>query len=171
MNQNYKYPNKIKENSPKEKSHYTILSLSNIRKRYNTLKTKAPYSEQIQSKYNTKYQINTYNPLSMQNYQRNKETSPRKKNHLSIYISDMNKTLNNKSNIQRANIKQSNDKKLYQLPSRLNSKNNNKSYICEKFSYNKKEHIIIKTTKDLNKKNSNNKHNILYKILNFKKKD
>ena len=101
MKQNYKYPNKIKENSPKEKSHYTILSLSNIRKRYNTLKTKAPYSEQIQSKYNTKYQINTYNPLSMQNYRLNKEKSPRKKNHLSISISDMSKTLNNKFNIKQ----------------------------------------------------------------------
>ena len=107
----------------------------------------------------------------MKNYRINKEKSSRKNNHLSIYISDMKKTINNKANKTKTNIKQSNNKRIYQLSSRLNLKNDNISFICEKLTYNKKDTRYIKTTRELNKEIDNNKQKELNNKLYFKKKE
>ena len=166
MNLNYNHNYKEKANSPKEESNYRILPTYE----YKTLKIKTHFSEQIQSKYKSKYAINTHNPL-LKNYRINKEKSSRKNNHLSIYISDMKKTINNKANKTKTNIKQSNNKRIYQLSSRLNLKNDNKYFICEKLTYNKKDTRYIKTTKELNKEIDNNKQKELNNKLYFKKKE
>ena len=83
----------------------------------------------------------------------------------------MKKTINNKANKTKTNIKQSNNKRIYQLSSRLNLKNDNKYFICEKLTYNKKDTRYIKTTKELNKEIDNNKQKELNNKLYFKKKE
>ena len=83
----------------------------------------------------------------------------------------MKKTINNKTNKTKTNIKQSNNKRIYQLSSRLNLKNDNISFICEKLTYNKKDTRYIKTTRELNKKIGNNKQKELNNKSYFKKKE
>ena len=82
----------------------------------------------------------------------------------------MKKTINNKTNKTKNDDKQSNNKKIYQISSRLNLKKENKYFIFEKLTYNKKDTRYIKTTRELNKEIDNNKQKELNKKLYFKKK-
>ena len=160
--------------------------------KYNYLKLQNLSMESRQSNHNNKYTSNTHNPLHIINSRKNKEEiSKNDNNNTKLYISKVNRSLNNQYNLSDDNLlkfknsgkrntitnnQSNNNRRSNQMSMDINSKNNinnNIKYLINEELNNKNsKNLQTKTTKVLkiktNQIDNSNKHPEANRRLNLK---
>ena len=160
--------------------------------KYNYLKLQNLSMESRQSNHNNKYTSNTHNPLHIINSRKNKEEiSKNDNNNTNLYISKVNRSLNNQYNLSDDNLlkfknsgkrntitnnQSNNNRRSNQMSMDINSKNNinnNIKYVINEELNNKNsKNLQTKTTRVLkiktNQIDNSNKHPEANRRLNLK---
>ena len=160
--------------------------------KYNYLKLQNLSMESRQSNHNNKYTSNTHNPLHIINSRKNKEEiSKNDNNNTKLYISKVNRSLNNQYNLSDDNLlkfknsgkrntitnnQSNNNRRSNQMSMDINSKNNinnNIKYVINEELNNKNsKNLQTKTTRVLkiktNQIDNSNKHPEANRRLNLK---
>ena len=186
--------NKINNNQNNKRSMNSFRASTPLHEesKYNYLKLQNLSMETRQSNHNNKYTSNTHNPLHIINSRKNKEEiSKNDNNNTKLYISKVNRSLNNQYNLSDDNLlkfknsgkrntitnnQSNNNRRSNQMSMDINSKNNinnNIKYLINEELNNKNsKNLQTKTTRVLkiktNQIDNNNKHPEANRRLNLK---
>ena len=186
--------NKINNNQNNKRSMNSFRASTPLHEesKYNYLKLQNLSMESRQSNHNNKYTSNTHNPLHIINSRKNKEEiSKNDNNNTKLYISKVNRSLNNQYNLSDDNLlkfknsgkrntitnnQSNNNRRSNQMSMDINSKNNinnNIKYLINEELNNKNsKNLQTKTTKVLkiktNQIDNSNKHPEANRRLNLK---
>jgi len=186
--------NKINNNQNNKRSMNSFRASTPLHEesKYNYLKLQNLSMESRQSNHNNKYTSNTHNPLHIINSRKNKEEiSKNDNNNTKLYISKVNRSLNNQYNLSDDNLlkfknsgkrntitnnQSNNNRRSNQMSMDINSKNNinnNIKYLINEELNNKNsKNLQTKTTRVLkiktNQIDNSNKHPEANRRLNLK---